>query len=438
MRKKTHYTCAVIGDWHLAFVTAVGLSSLNHKTVLLKTGQKVNSWTSCPKLDLAEPEVNEAIDRLHKEGIFCYSHYQDDDWSADFVWLAVDTVVKEDDTSDLSSIEEILKYDFSSRIKKGLVVTSQVPLGFCQRYKNKFNISYIPENLRLGQGLETFLKCDRLVIGSDSTETLYDLKALLNEVDGEVILCDLNTSEMIKHATNAFLASSISLANQLAMIGEPYGVDNNLVGRSLRLDSRIGKKAYVIPGTGFAGGTLPRDLKSLQSLGANKGVSTELIDAILTINESALTSVVTCLSQHFISLENKKCLILGYSYKEDIDTLRRSPAIELAKLLKEKKVQIYGHDPRMNDKDLGELEGLINHIDELSNLDSDLDACIIVTAREEFHTLDWRIIRGNSDKQILLFDLDGNICEKALLKNGYTYKTLWQPKKSLGMRDEDT
>ena len=424
----THYDCAIIGDWHLAFVTSAALASLGHKVILLHPGNRDETWDSCPLLDLDEPMVNETIHRYIENGSFSYGNYQEDDWQADYVWLAIDTHVREDDTCDTSSIENVLNYNLREKIKKSLVITSQVPLGFCRKYLNRYPIVYIPENLQLGNGLNSFLKSERLVIGSEDKILRDHLKKLLKEVQGEVIECDLNTAEMIKHATNIFLATSISLANQLAMIGEKLNVDNRLVGKALKADPRIGPKAYVTPGTGFAGGTLPRDLKIIQALGKELNVPTALIDSVLEINDSTNLIIVQTLNEIFASLKNKNVLLLGYSYKKDIDTLRRSPAITLAKLLKKEGAKVYGFDPIMNDKNLKELDDLIEHKTEITPLFENLDAIIITTPRDQFKELNWcSLLPADSNGlPLFLFDLNGILDFRMFRNKNIIYKNLWQ------------
>lgn len=423
-----HYKCAVVGDWHLAFVTFAGLAHLGHRTILLKPG--LNDWDKFPILNLSEPNLNEDLKNFHENGLVNFSKISKEDWTTDFLWLAIDTPVNEFDESDLSSLKEVLSFNFKGRVKKGIIVTSQVPMGFCSNYKESFNIAYVPENLRLGQGLETFLNSDRIVIGSDRESFLNEVNELLKGIKGDRFLCNLNTSEMIKHATNSFLASSISLSNQLAIIGEQYNVDNIVVGKALRSDSRIGKKAYVIPGKGFAGGTLPRDLKTLQTLGKNVEVKTPMIDSILEVNGFTYDVILNYLISYFKDLEGKQILLLGYSYKPDIDTLRRSPAIELAKKLKKIGAKVLGFDPVMNQKDLTQLDGLITHFEEIKKLQSMPDAIVLMLARGVFKKINWNEfldLNKNESNKPLIFDTESMLDPDSILKMGFKYKAMWQP-----------
>jgi UDPglucose 6-dehydrogenase len=426
--ESNHYKCAIVGDWHLAFVTFAGLAHLGHRSILLNPA--INNWEQLPTLNLSEPNLNKDIKKFYEQGLVNYSKLSNENWTTDFLWLAIDTPVNEFDESDLSSLSEVLSFDFKGRVKKGIIVTSQVPLGFCSKYKNTYNIAYVPENLRLGQGLETFLNSDRIVIGSDNLNFLKEVDELLKGIKGERFLCNLNTSEMIKHATNSFLASSISLANQLALIGEQYNVDNIVVGKALKSDSRIGKRAYVIPGKGFAGGTLPRDLKTLQLLGKSAEVKTPLIDSILEVNDFTYDVISKYLVTFFKNLEGKQILLLGYSYKPDIDTLRRSPAIELAKKLKKLGANVLGFDPVMNKKDLTSLDGLITHVEEIKKLTTMPDAIVVMLARDVFKKINWDEflnLNKNEIKNPLIFDTESMLDSVAMIRQGFEYKAMWQP-----------
>ena len=254
------------------------------------------------------------------------------------------------------------------------------------------------------------------------------------QFETEFFFCDLVTSEMIKHATNTFLASSISFANELARIGEAKGVDNQKVAQALRLDKRIGKLAYVAPGLGFAGGTLPRDLRILQKMGKQFHLPTPYIDAILTVNESTAKALLHSLSLYLGTLKEKKILILGYPYKADIDTLRRSASIESGAALKQSGSTVLGYDPVMNKSDLSELKGIIEHQSDWNEIQNCPDAVVIMTARAQFANLEWQSLIGKptagkpgSTIKPLILDTTAKTPSTPALKAGFVFKPLWQP-----------
>jgi UDPglucose 6-dehydrogenase len=432
---KGHYECAVVGDWHLAFITAGCIASLGRKTLLVNPNTTKN-WSSFPELALVEPELPEMMARSRAEGRLDYANGVSSDFSADYVWLAIDTPVNDRDEADVAPLlaiaEEVSRHGCC---KKGFVVSSQIPLGFSRSIEERLGLTviYVPENLRLGKGVETFLRADRVVIGATRREDAENVRALLGGVETDFLLSDLPTSEMIKHATNAFLATSISFANELARVGDSMGVDNVVVGQALRMDKRIGKAAYVIPGLGFAGGTLPRDLRALQKLGHEKHIPTALVDAVLGVNEATGQALVGALSNFFgKSHERRRVLILGYTYKPEADTLRRSPAIELALLLGEAGMDVYGHDPMMNRRDLSPLEGKIRHFAQWEEIDFLPDAVVLMSPRPEFQSIDWAKLRERAPLRPapLVLDTSSSLNAETILGAGFAYKALWRPVRS--------
>jgi UDPglucose 6-dehydrogenase len=257
----------------------------------------------------------------------------------------------------------------------------------------KFNlpVAYVPENLRLGKGIETFLNADRTVIGADQEELRVYVKDLLKDFKTEFLTCGLETSEMTKHATNAFLATSISFANELARIGEKYRVESQVVAKALKMDKRIGPAAYVAPGLGFAGGTLPRDLRVLQKLGKQNSIPTPLIDSVLRVNQETTTAVAEIVMDRTKDLKRPpEVLVLGYTYKADTDTLRRSLSIEIAAQLKSQGCHIWGFDPMMNSHNLSEIHSLMHHCPQLADCSVKPDVILVMTARPSFKSIDFR------------------------------------------------
>lgn len=447
-----HYEIAVMGDWHLAFVTSACLSSVGHKTALVKP-LNLNStpWNFPPQIPVLEPGLEEMMKLSNDNGLLFYENgviqqdggaHSQNSWTADFIWMAVDTPVSEQDEPQLEPLWVIARQvaTFSTK-PKAFIVSSQVPIGFCSELEKKIGVPivYVPENLRLGKGIETFLYADRTVLGCDHPGILEKVRLLFKDFKTQILECNLITSEMVKHANNAFLATSISFANELARIGEKFGVDSAIVGKALKLDKRIGQSAYVVPGLGFAGGTLPRDLRVLKEVGKKSNIPTLLIDAVLQINENTTHAVFEIISNHIRGQSlAKRVLILGYTYKADTDTLRRSLSIDLAKKLVENDYEVVGFDPVMNHKkSLSEIEGIISHQSEMTDIFKLLvppSVVICLTARPSFKEIPWNVISENwSNKKtlsgILVIDTQSILSESEVLNSGMEFQKLWSSKK---------
>lgn len=353
------------------------------------------------------------------------------DWQSPNVWMAVDTPVDENDRADVSSLLEIAKQT-KAHIKNlnHFIISSQIPLGFCQKLEKEFGfkVSYLPENLRLGKGIETFKMADRTVIGSSSPETSEKIEKFLTGFSTTFLKCNLQTSEMVKHANNAFLAMSISFANELARLGEKFEVDGNLVGQALKLDKRIGPAAYVSPGLGFAGGTLPRDLRTLQKLGSETKTPMRIVDSVLSVNEDTSIAIFEIIIAE-LKKRNKPqgpVLILGYTYKADTDTLRRSQSLEIAERLTSAGVQVLGHDPFMNGKIGNQLEGKIQHYDSLENIPS-VEVMALFTARPEFKNINWAQLEQFQKAKPLVLDTQNHLVKESVLAAHLPFKKLWSP-----------
>ncbi len=425
---------AVIGDWHLAFVTASVLADCGHKVQLVKPlNLNPSTWTNFPAIPVTEPGLQEMIEKNCGEKRLTFKNGVDADLTADFLWLAVDTPVSDKDEPLLEPLLVIA--DQVSKLSKkpqALIVSSQIPLGFCHELEKRtgLSVAYVPENLRLGKGIETFLRADRTVIGSDHLATAEAVKNLMTSFKTEFLLCNAVTSEMVKHANNAFLATSISFANELARIGEKFGVDSVTVGKALKLDKRIGSSAYVIPGLGFAGGTLPRDLRVLQQLGQREHIPTQLVDAVLQVNENT-TKAISEIVQDHVSKHRlpKTALILGYTYKADTNTLRRSLSLDIAELLKTAGFEILGLDPVMNDQDLSLLKGKINHFDSLDKIPARPSVTLLMTSRPAFDSFAWQQLAGlkPAENSSLVLDTQNYLKPEPILKAGLYFKRLWSP-----------
>lgn len=278
---------AVVGSWHLAHVTAVCLAGIGHDVSLYFDEPRHPDEPGLRELEAQEIEMG----RLRHEGFECMTGHQR------IVWIAEDVPLDESESPIADGLFKLaghLRGVFSEL--DVVIVSSQVPLGTCRVLEHQLGapVAYVPENLRLGTALHDFSHPDRLVIGASKAETHEMVKHLLRRFiglctlgEGGITVCSLATAEMIKHATNAFLATSISLANEIARLGAHFDVDNAAVTSALRADSRIGPKAYVRSGAGFAPGTLARDLKALQWIGKAGGVPTTLVDAVLAVNDAA-------------------------------------------------------------------------------------------------------------------------------------------------------
>jgi UDPglucose 6-dehydrogenase len=233
-----------------------------------------------------------------------------------------------------------------------------MPVGSIRRLENiaqklcptkLIGFAYSPENLRLGKALEVFLKPDRIVVGVRSSQDKERINRLLRPITDRIEWMSVESAEMTKHAINAFLATSVVFANEVASICELVGADAKEVERGLKSESRIGHKAYLSPGSAFAGGTLARDVEFLKKISNEERLAIPLLGAIRLSNDQHKNWVRRKLITFFPILNGVSIAVWGLTYKPGTGTLRRSLAVELCNWLLDQGAVLKVHDPAVTD-----------------------------------------------------------------------------------------
>ena len=229
------------------------------------------------------------------------------------IWITVDTKLDDEDNCDLTEIMQYVSMLQKSGICKDLIVSSQVPCGTCKEIVHildnaKINVAYVPENFQLGKSLAYFKKNNTWVIGSDCKEYAKKIKQIINKWCEKPIICNLETAEMVKHAINAFLATTISFSNALAEICVQMGADAYKVAEIMQLDNRIGNGLPLLPGPWFSGGTLARDVKILDSICNKESPVESFFKSIIDINNTRIQYL----------LDGIKCCISTYRRSDDM------------------------------------------------------------------------------------------------------------------------
>jgi UDPglucose 6-dehydrogenase len=350
----------VQGLWHLGSVTAACMASLGNRVVGLDFDDSTVEGLGRGAAPLFEPGLEELLTKGIASGHLSFSDRPEEAvQSIEVLWVAYDTPVDEDDNADVdyvvAQIEKTLPY-----LPAGVTVmiSSQMPVGSVGRLervaKDRFPGKQIgfacsPENLRLGKALDVFLKPDRIVVGVRAERDRERLEGLLRPITNRIEWMTVESAEMTKHAINAFLATSVTFANEIASLCELVGADAKEVERGLKTESRIGPKAYLSPGAAFAGGTLARDIAFLNQIGAAKHLPTPVLSSVRASNAEHKQWVKRKLESLFPDLSRANVAIWGLTYKPGTDTLRRSMAVELCNWLIERGAKVSVHDPAVKD-----------------------------------------------------------------------------------------
>lgn len=346
----------VQGLWHLGCVTAACLASKGHEVVGLDFDDDVIDDLTSGKPPLFEPGLEALIrDAIVSGNLTFMTEAEVAVDGVDVLWIGYDTPVDNDDNADVEYvINQIVKTLPHLPDKATVVVSSQIPVGSIgslekiagTRFPEKdIGFAYSPENLRLGHALDVFLNPDRIVVGVRSERDRNRINTMLTPITSQIEWMSVESAEMTKHSINAFLATSITFANEVASICELVGADAKEVERGLKSEKRIGPKAYLSPGAAFAGGTLARDIAFLTDVVGEKGLVTPLLASVRVSNDEHKKWVRRKLKLQFPDFPNITVTVWGLTYKPGTNTLRRSLSVELCDWLIEEGISLSVHDP---------------------------------------------------------------------------------------------
>ena len=341
---------AVIGSWHQSSVLSACFAEMGYDVIGIAEETALAGLT-VGNAPVHEPGLDELLDRMINAGRVRFTNsFREGLKGADFAFISIDTPVGADDDSDLTPIwHAVDEIGLVSAHKLVVVVTAQVPVGTCEliasRLGNRFEVAYVPEFLRLGAALATFRNADRFVIGADDPKLANRLAAIYQPLGRPIHITDVRSAEMGKHASNAWLATSISFINQIADLCEEVGADVTEVASIMKLDRRVGPNAFLSAGVGYAGGTLGREIRALQKLGASNDVSTELFDAVETVNQRRMRHVMSRVRAIQPVLADVSIAVFGLTYKAGTSTLRRSASLTLINELTAAGARVAAYDP---------------------------------------------------------------------------------------------
>jgi len=342
---------------------------------------------------------------------------------SDVIFIAVGTPTNANNNkADLKYIYNVIReitdlIDINDNPK--LIVTkSTVPVGtgkeiesYILNYRNElkigknFDIASNPEFLREGSAIEDFMRPDRVVCGVSSEFAKSILKTLyrpLNLRETPILFTKRETAELIKYASNGFLATKITFINEMADICEKVGADVQDVAKGIGLDGRIGSK-FLHPGPGFGGSCFPKDTRALAEIGKETGTRTNLIETVIKVNEARKFNMVKKITEAVDSIENKTIAVLGITFKPNTDDMRESPSLVIVpELLKRaKNVKVYDPVGMNNAKTMSEFDGVIWKENTFSCIEN-TDAIVIITEWNEFRALDLIKIKKFLNKPIII------------------------------------
>jgi UDPglucose 6-dehydrogenase len=418
---------AVFGATHLSSVVAGALASVGYRVNL--TAQ------DCPALQdlkrgippVFEPDLEPLLKRALADGTLVVSeHVGDQLRDADLVYYAKDVIKTEAgvDMDDIIASMELICREKTSGFT--MVISSQFPVGTCDALATMLNrsrqhpvrLAYVPEFLRLGAALSLFTHQDYTIIGCADQGVFDQCEPIFRNFSSNIFRMSLKEGEMAKHIANIFVATSVSLLSEMTIVADRMGIDLTPVGKALRFDKRIGPKAYILPGLGFTGGNLERDIKVLAAKIREFGETPRMLQAIVETNDHHNRVVGRRLDELFDSYVGKTIAFLGATYKPFTDTLVGSLTLDIGRAILAKGASVTTYDPMIEPHEAG--PGEIHVCATVEQCIAGADAVVVMVDKPEFRGLTPAFYRAHAKATVLL-DAANLYDPRTFIQDGFTY-----------------
>ena len=421
----------VIGVGYVGLVTGACFADLGNRVIALDVNQEKIDSLKQGKLPIYEPGLKELVDHnVRAKRLSFTTSYAESLAGTEFVFIAVGTPMGVDGEADLHYVEAAAR-DIAENMAGPLAIInkSTVPVGtgdwvadILRSYQKQpipFSVVSCPEFLREGSAIGDFMHPYRTVLGSLDPEAAEKVAQLHLPLRAPIVITDLRTAEMIKYASNAFLATNISFINEIANICEALGADVKEVAIGMGYDTRIGKQ-FLDAGVGYGGSCFPKDVKALAYMAAEKGRHPQLLYTVMEINDDQREMAITHIKEMVGDLKGKVIGLLGLSFKPNTDDMRDAPSITIAQKLQAGGASIKAYDPVAMEVAQPLLPGVEMMPDPYTLADG-CDALVVVTEWNEFKQLD-RVRLRELMRQPVLYD-GRNIYEPdEMTRSGFIYR----------------
>ncbi len=424
-------TLCVVGTGYVGLSTGACFADLGNRVFCLDIDEEKIANIRQGIMPIYEPGLKELVERnIHAGRLFFTSDYSEALKDSRYAFIAVGTPSGVDGEADLQYVRQVAEM-IADTVNHQLIVInkSTVPVGtgdWVAEIINKrregsplaFSVVSNPEFLREGSAITDFMSPDRVVLGSEDRQAANQVAQLYLSLRCPIIITNLRTAEMIKYASNAFLATRISFINEIANICEELGADVREVSRGMGADKRIGN-AFLDAGLGWGGSCFPKDVKALAHMAVLHGTQPQLLQAVMDINRNQRRRVVMRLRKELGSFQDKVVGILGLSFKPNTDDTREAPAVELIHLMQNEGAMIRAYDPQA-------MEVASRHLPRVQmcsdpyQVAEGADALVLVTEWNEFKNLDFEKLLQVMRKPVIF---DGrNLWEPERIRSsGFTY-----------------
>ena len=422
---------AVIGAGYVGLTTAACLADLGNQVTVVDVDHEKIALLRRNQVPFYEPGIQELVERNAKARRLAFTtSYADAVPGAEYAIIAVSTPEGEGGEADLSYVEAAAS-SIADAMDGPLVVvnkstvpplTGDMVSAVLKRRNGEFAAAVVsnPEFLREGSAIQDFMHPDRIVVGSHDRDAAEKVAMLYAPLEAPILITpNIYTAEMVKYASNAFLATRISFINEIARISERVGADAKLVAEGMGLDKRIGP-SYLDVGLGWGGSCFPKDVAALTAFAENFNYHPELLHAVMDINRDQRMLVIDKLRECLEELPAKVIGLLGLAFKPNTDDMREAPSVDIAKVLLAAGAEVRAYDPAAMERSRTLLPD-VEYLKDAYQVASGADALVLVTEWNEFRQLDMARVKQLMRRPVIV---DGrNIYDPAVMRSlGFTYR----------------
>ncbi|MCK4388634.1 MAG: UDP-glucose/GDP-mannose dehydrogenase family protein [Desulfobacterales bacterium] len=430
----------VVGIGYVGLVTGTCFSEFGLRVTCVDRGESKIRMLNHGKVPIYEPGLAELVEKNVNAGRLSFStDIKEGVRNALVILIAVGTPADRGGGADLRYVEEVARSIGQTMNGYKVVVTkSTVPVGTGQMIKAiikenqtvpcAFDVASNPEFLREGSAIEDFMRPNRIVIGAESDQAIAILKDLYNPlylIETPLVITDIATAEMIKYASNAFLATKISFINEMAAICERVGADVHKVAKGMGLDRRIGPK-FLHPGPGFGGSCFPKDTRAISQIAKQHGYEFKIVDAVIKVNEARpemmIEKIVAALGG---DLKGAIIGLLGLTFKPNTDDMRESPTIPIISGLQERGAKIQAFDPSGMEQAEKHLRD-VHYKKDLYAVAEGAGALVLAAEWNQFRNIDWERVKKLM-KRLIVVDLRNMYDPQRMRALGFHYSSVGRP-----------
>jgi UDPglucose 6-dehydrogenase len=419
---------AVVGIGRVGLIASCSLADAGHKVIGIEINENSLELLNAGVAPYHESGIEKLLKRGLSSGNLKFSTALPISLKTDVVMVAVNTPSLPDGNSDLSQVyAAVAQVRDSISSPTIMVMKSTVPPGtgvkLIKDYLEVTTITYVsnPEFLRAGQGVYDWYHPSRIVIGTDEERAADKLRLMYSGVQSPMLVTDITTAEMIKYASNAFLATKVSFINEIANICEAVGANIDDVSRGMGLDPRIGP-AFLQAGLGYGGSCLPKDTAALEYVASSRGYDFKLLRATIEVNTRQRRLVVDKLKHLLSSLQGKQIALLGLAFKPGTNDITEAPSLDIARLLIAEGAKLRAYDPVAIDNARSLLPDSVVFAGDIYSATAGVHAAILLTEWQEFIEADWYAIKKGMLEPCVIIDGRNALPKEKLIAAGFKYE----------------